>query len=151
MEEKSGAQVFPRRDARGRVISLVELVAAATVGAVLGLAGVALIDGVFALVGSGRFGHASGWLAAILPVFLFVDDFRAWRGGAARLAVAPVAAAVGLVLGLTVAGLGDALVPLLSGAVGALVSVLVYSVVWFVGVRWLSGQGSGHGTGRESR
>jgi len=139
MTEKSVSQVFPRRDADGRVISLVELVAAALLGTLVGLAALALIDGIFALIGLGSFGRASGWLALILPALLFFDDLRAWRGYGVRFLVALVGAGVAIGIGLIAAALVSALPPVLSGAVGAAVAALVYSPVWFVGIRWLTG------------
>jgi len=139
MAEKSVSQVFPRRNADGRVISLVELVAAALLGTLVGLAALALIDGIFALIGLGSFGRASGWLALILPALLFFDDLRAWRGYGVRILVALVGAGVAIGIGLIAAALVSALPPMLSGAVGAAVAALVYSPVWFVGIRWLTG------------
>jgi hypothetical protein len=140
MSDTKPVPVFPRRDAEGRVISLVEMLAAGLLGGLLSLAILALLDGLLALFGVGSFGHASGWLAAVLPVFLFVDEFRAWRGGSARFAVAPLGVLAGLVLGLIAAGAASSLPALVSGAVGALVAVSVYSVVWYVGIRWLNGR-----------
>jgi hypothetical protein len=133
------APTFPRRDADGHVARLSELAAAAAFGTVVGFVGVVVVDGLFALIGLGRFGHLSGWLAAILPVFLFVEDVRAWRGVPGRVGVAALAAVLALVLGSGAAGLaGIALPPLGSGAVGALVGVEVYAVLWYVGIRWLA-------------
>ncbi|GEM_PF-1029567 len=139
MAEKSVSQVFPRRDADGRVISLVELVAAALLGTLVGLAALALIDGIFALIGLGSFGRASGWLALILPALLFFDDLRAWRGYGVRILVALVGTGLAIGIGLIAAALVSALPPMVSGAVGAAVAALVYSPVWFVGIRWLTG------------
>jgi hypothetical protein len=146
MAEKSVTVTFPRRDADGRVQHLAELVAASVLGVLVGLGALALIDGVIALLGTGRFGNASGWLATILPALIFFDDLRAWRGYGVRFLVAIVAAGLGVGLGLVSAGAAtsivDGLAPMLSGALGALVAVVVYAVVWFVGIRWLSGRGT---------
>lgn len=139
MAERTPAQVFPRRDAQGRVISLAELLFAALGGAVVGLVLLAAVDGVLVLVGLSRFGSASGWLVAILPAFLFFDDFRAWRGTGLRFLVAPVATALALGTGLLAAGVASSLPALFSGAIGAAVAVGVFSVIWFVGIRWLTG------------
>jgi hypothetical protein len=130
---------FPHRDEHGRVVSLTELLVAALGGLVVGLVGLVAIDGVMALVGIGDFGHASGWLAAILPALLFFDDIRAWRGYGIRFVVGLVAAAVGIGLGLVGAGLVRFLPPVLSGAVGAAIAVAGYALIWFLGIRWLTG------------
>jgi len=135
--EKPKAQAFPRRDADGRVISLAELVGAALGGTVVGLAAVALIDGLTTLLGLSDFGSASGWLAAILPAFVFVEDFRGWKAAAGwrRWPVALVALTAGIGLGLLAAGLVDRLPNLLSGAVGAAVLAVVAALTWYSGMR----------------
>jgi hypothetical protein len=140
MSETSPARIFPHRDAHGRVVSLPELLVATLGGLVVGLVGLTLIDGVFALLGVGGFGHASGWLAVILPALLFFDEVRAWRGYGVRFLVGLVGAVIGIGLGLVVAGLVRGLPPILSGAVGAAVAVAAYAPIWFVGIRWLTGQ-----------
>ena len=142
MTERSATQKFPRRDVDGRVISLRELFVAVIVGSLFGLAALALIDGVFALIGLGDFGHASGWLAAVLPIFLLVDDFRGWKraGGGRRWIAAAIGLAVAVTAGLVAASLVGGLPALLSGFVGALVVSLVYMIIWFVWIRWLTGQ-----------
>jgi hypothetical protein len=140
MAQPSVAQVYPRRDESGRVVSLGQFVAAAAGATVLGLGLLALIEGGLALVGLSDFGSASGWVAGILPGLLFFDDVRAWRGYGLRFLVALVAAAVGLSLGLFAAALAAGWPAILSGAVGALVSAVCYVPVWFAGVRWLTGQ-----------
>src|SRR5262249_52027682 len=137
---------FPRRDDNGRAVSFAEVLFGAVAGTVIGLAAVALIDGILTLFGSGPFGDASGWLAVILPALLFFDDLRGWRGYAVRFVVALVAAAVGIALGLLAAGAASGLPALVSGAVGALVAVVVYSPAWFFGVRWSTGQHSEMGS-----
>ena len=128
---------FPRRDGEGRVTGLADLVGVTLAGLVIGVLALVLFDGVFSLIGLGTFGRANGWLAVILPVWLFVEEFRAWRGGPARVVSALVALAFGVVAGLLAAGLASALPPLWSGAVAAVVFSLAYAVVWFYGIRWL--------------
>src|SRR4051812_18521462 len=101
-------------------------------GVVVGLAALALIDGTVALLGLGDFGDASGWLAAILPAWLLVDDVRAWQGVRSRGLVAVVAAAVGVGLGSLAAGpVSRVLPPLGSGAVGATVAALCAGTIWY--------------------
>ncbi|GIG73878.1 hypothetical protein HC028_07475 [Planosporangium flavigriseum] len=133
---------FPRRDAEGRVLRLAELLAWVAVGLVLGFVLLLLIDGLSSLLGLGRFGQLSGWLAGILPVWLFTEEFRAWRGVPARAGMALVSALLAGTLGFAVAvTVGDWLPPLGSGAIGAAISALLYGVLWYMGIRWLSDRG----------
>ncbi|HEY2950121.1 MAG TPA: hypothetical protein VGJ53_17270 [Micromonosporaceae bacterium] len=127
-----------RRDAQGRLIRAVDLLGLTLGGFVVGIMALVLFDGAFALLGFGDFGRANGWLAVILPGWLFVEDFRAWRYGPARVVAALVAAGVGVGLGLVAAGLAGGLPALVSGGTGALVASVAYALIWFYGVRWLS-------------
>ncbi|HEY8532614.1 MAG TPA: hypothetical protein VIL44_01900 [Micromonospora sp.] len=129
---------FPRRDAHGRMIALPDLLGVAVAGWVIGVLALVLFDGGLALLGAGEFGRANGWLAVILPVWLFIDEFRAWRGGTHRVLVALVAAGVAITSGLLAAGLTAAWPPLASGAVAAAVFTVGYALIWFHGVRWLA-------------
>jgi hypothetical protein len=133
---------FPRRDADGRVVHLTDLLAWVAVGLVLGLVVLLLIDGLTSLLGFGRFGQLSGWLAGILPVWLFTEEFRAWRGVPARAGMALVSGLLAGVLGFAVAmTVSDVLPPLGSGAIGAAISALLYGVLWYMGIRWLADRG----------
>jgi hypothetical protein len=133
---------FPHRDAEGRVLRLVELLASVTAGLVLGLVVLLVIDGVSSLLGLGRFGQLSGWLAGILPVWLFTEEFRAWRGVPARIGMTLVSGILAGTLGFAAATtLTGGLPPLGSGAVGAAISALLYGVLWYVGIRWLADRG----------
>lgn len=134
-EQQAG---FPRRDAQGRIRVSGDLVGVALAGLVIGLLALVLFDGLFTWLGDGGFGAANGWLAVILPAWLFWDDFRAWEFGAARVVAALSAATLAVVTGLVAAGLGGGLPSLVSGALGAAVFTLVYAVLWFHGVRWLA-------------
>ncbi|QGN45873.1 hypothetical protein ACN26Y_05975 [Micromonospora sp. WMMD558] len=134
-EQQSG---FPRRDADGRILTLGDLLGVSLAGLVVGLLAVVLFDWAFASFGAGEFGRANGWLAVILPVWLYWEDFRAWEFGAARIVTALAAGAVAVTAGLVVAGLAAGLPPLLSGALGAAAFTVAYAVVWFPGVRWLA-------------
>jgi hypothetical protein len=140
MAERSKTTNVPRRDAAGRVVGLPDLIAAALAYALVNAAGLLLIDGVLALLGLSRFGRSSGWLVLILPGLLFFDELRAWRGFPVRFVVALVAAVVAVGLGLLVAGLATDLPPLVSGGIGALVAVVVYGVIWFPAIRWVTGE-----------
>lgn len=128
---------FPERDEDGRVAAVVDLLAVSLAGILVGLLALLLIDWTFSLVGGRPFGRASGWLAAVLPFLLLLDDFRAWRPARGRILVVLVAVVAGLVLGSLAAGLTSYLPPILSGAVGATVAVSAYAVLWFYGVRRL--------------
>lgn len=133
---------FPRRDAEGRVVRLTELLAGVAVGLVLGFVALVLIDGLSSLLGPGRFGQFSGWLAGILPVWLFVEEFRAWHAVVGRVGMALVSGVLALVLGLAVAvTTGGALPPLASGAIGAAISAFLYGALWYTGIRWLADRG----------
>lgn len=138
-DAKSGG--FPRRDDDGRIRYLGDLVGTVLGGLVIGLLVMVVLDWAVVLLGSGSFGGANGWLSLILPAWLFVEEFRSWDPGPVRIVVALVAAAVGLTLGLAVAGWLSTLptlVPALwTGTAGAAVAALAYSLIWFVGIRWL--------------
>jgi hypothetical protein len=140
MAEKPPTLTFPRRDSHGRVFRLPEMLAAAAGGTVVGWVAVALISGIFALLGLGSFGTASGWLAVILPALLFFDDVRAWRPYPSRFPVALGAAVVAIVLGLLAAATVNGLPAIVSGAVGALVAACVYAPAWFLGIRTVTGE-----------
>lgn len=140
MDKNPPPETFPRRDADGRVISLRELLFAGALGTVIGVGALALIDGVLDVLNISTFGKASGWLASILPALLYFDDLRAWRGRQVRFLVAAVGAGVAIGLGLIASALTSGFVALVSGAAGAIVAVLVYALVWFAGIRWLTGE-----------
>lgn len=128
---------FPRRDDHGRVDRLSDLLGVTLAGLVVGLLALVLLDVVFTLVGLGRFGRTSGWLVVILPAWLFVEEFRAWATGPARVAAALVGVAVGIAAGLLAAGAAAPLAPLWTGALAGAVFALSYALIWFLGVRWL--------------
>jgi hypothetical protein len=145
------------RDGHGRLVGLGHLLGFALAGFVIGLAALLVLDAVLALTGVSRFGRANGWLAVILPVWLFVEEFRAEgasrgefrqassarRRQPGRVPAALVGVAVGLALGTLANGLAGDLPPLASGAIGAAVAILAYSLVWFYGIRWLGGRAGG--------
>ncbi|MGR6316689.1 hypothetical protein Q2K19_09585 [Micromonospora soli] len=136
--EEQPQRSFPRRDAEGRVATLGDLLGVSLAGLVIGVLALVLFEWAFATLGAGGFGRTNGWLAVILPVWLFWDDFRAWEFGAARVLAALAGLALGVLAGLLAAGLTAGLPPLLSGALAAAVFTVVYAVVWFPGVRWLA-------------
>jgi hypothetical protein len=129
----------PRRDADGRLASFPDLVGVALAGLVCGAVVLLLFEAVMSLVRLSEFGDASGWIVLILPVWLFVEEFRAAGWGAYRIVVAALGAGFGVAVGMTLAGLvADLFPPLVSGAVGAVGLTVVYCAVWFYGLRWLS-------------
>jgi hypothetical protein len=129
----------PRRDADGRLVTVGDLLGVAFAGLVTGVVVLLVFEGIMALAQAFDFGSSSGWLALILPVWLFVEEFRAAGYGAYRIVVAALAAGFGVAVGMTLAGLAaETFPPLVSGAAGALGLTVVYCLVWFYGLRWLS-------------
>jgi len=129
----------PRRDADGRLVTVGDLLGVALAGLVAGIVVLLVFEGIMSLARAFDFGASSGWLAVILPVWLFTEEFRAAGYGAYRIVVAALAAGFGIAVGMTLAGLAAAAFPpLVSGAVGALGLTVVYCLVWFYGLRWLS-------------
>lgn len=119
------------------MVGITDLLGFLLAGLVIGVAVLLAIDGILALFDWSRFGNANGWLAAILPVWLLVEQFRAWRELPGRIAPALVGAAVGLALGILATSFVADLPPLASGSVGAFVAVVAYAIIWFYGIRWL--------------
>ena len=129
----------PRRDADGRLATIGDLLGVAFAGLVSGFVVLLAFEGVMSLVRLSKFGDASGWLALILPMWVFIEDFRAAKYGAYRVVVALLGAGFGVAVGMTLAGLASPTFPaLVSGAVGAVGFTVVYSLIWFYGLRWLS-------------
>lgn len=129
----------PRRDADGRLATFADLLGVALAGLVTGLVVLLIFEGITTLTRMSEFGGSSGWLALILPVWLFTEEFRAAGFGAYRIVVSILGAGFGLAVGMTLAGLVSGLFPsLVSGAIGALGLTVVYCLVWFYGLRWLS-------------
>jgi hypothetical protein len=129
------AQKFPRRDADGRVATASDMAVGVVMSVAIATVLLIAVDGIATASGSGSFGHISGWPAAILAVWLFIEDFRAWRIGPARIGVALVAAALGVLAGGLLTSLLDVIPLLFAGALGALLACLIYATIWFFGVR----------------
>ncbi|MEU7904254.1 hypothetical protein [Actinoplanes sp. NPDC049118] len=129
----------PRRDADGRLVTIGDLLGVAFAGLVTGVVVLLVFEAIMSLAQAFEFGSSSGWLALILPVWLFTEEFRAAGHGAYRIVVAGLAAGFGVAVGMTLAGLAAAAFPpLVSGAVGAFGLTVVYCLIWFYGLRWLS-------------
>ena len=130
----------PRRDASGRLATIGDLLGTALAGLVTGAVVLLVIEAILTLTHISDFGETSGWLAIILPVWLFVEEFRAEGFGASRVVVALLAAGFGVAAGMSVAGLAATQfsIDLVSGLFGAAGLTVVYCLVWFYGLRWLS-------------
>jgi hypothetical protein len=129
---------YPPRDADGRVATLPDLLGGVVFGIVLGTIVLVAIDGIFALLGVGKFGTISGWLAGILVVWLFVEEFRAWKGVPARILVTVLAGVVALIIGAFLGTNLGTLPAVFAGAIAVAVAGFIYAVLWFFGVRYLA-------------
>jgi uncharacterized PurR-regulated membrane protein YhhQ (DUF165 family) len=129
----------PRRDPNGRLATFGDLLGTMLAGLVTGIVLVLILEAVLAVTHVSRFGATNGWLAVILPVWLFIEEFRAERFGAPRVVVALLAAGFGVATGLSLAGVAAIDFPhLVSGFAGAAGFAVVYCLIWFYGLRWLS-------------
>ncbi|GAA1038908.1 hypothetical protein GCM10009557_56180 [Virgisporangium ochraceum] len=111
-----------------------ELLLAGAGGVVLGAVLVVVVDLVFALASLGGFGTASGVLAILPAVFVYLEEYR--KQPLFWLAILCALLALILALG---SGYGIATVtglpPLWSGIVAAMVGAVVYAVLWRVATR----------------
>lgn len=120
------------------MVGLAGLLALTLAALITGFAVLVVLDLAGSLVGWGEFGQASGWLALILPTWLFlIEELRAWRAVRARHVVVVSGALVGMALGLLLAGIIPG-PPLVSSGVGAAAAALAYAVYWYHGIRWLA-------------
>jgi hypothetical protein len=117
-----------------RLNRLTDLLAQSLAGFLISVAGILVIDGIFALLNLGEFGDINGWLALIFPIMLFVGQFSAAKGEPGRILVAAVSAFFALGLGAIAAGLVVDLPAIASGSVAALVTTVVYATFWHVGL-----------------
>jgi hypothetical protein len=130
----------PRRDPSGRLATIGDLLGTALAGLVIGVVVLLAFEAILALTRTSEFGGTSGWLALILPLWLFTEEFRAaHESGPYRVVVAVLAAGFGVAIGLSFVGLAAPAFPaLVSGLIGAATLTIVYCLVWFYGLRWLS-------------
>ncbi|MFD0558243.1 hypothetical protein FB566_3542 [Stackebrandtia endophytica] len=136
MTETEQTERFPKRDDDGRIVSLVEMMLFVMILLLVGVLMLSAIDGLFWLLGFGEFGQISGWIAGLLAIFVFLDDFRAWKEFRVRWGVAPVALVLSTVAGLGVVSImPEFWLPLYHGALGVTVFALIYTVLWFTGMR----------------
>ena len=135
----------PRRDPSGRLATIGDLVGTALAGLVTGAVLLLAVETIVSLTRVAEFGGISGWLALILPLWLFTEEFRAAGSGPYRTVVAVLAAGFGVATGLSVASVAAPMLPSLgSGIAGAATCMIVYCLLWFYGLQVLShraGQG----------
>ncbi|WP_250029241.1 hypothetical protein [Paractinoplanes maris] len=129
----------PRRDPSGRLATIGDLLGTALAGLVTGAVLLLILEAILSLTRVSEFGATSGWLAIILPVWLFVEEFRAEGYGASRVVVALLGTGFAVAVGMTIAGFAASQFPtLVSGLAGAAGFTVVYCLIWFYGLRWLS-------------
>ncbi|GIF19918.1 hypothetical protein BJ973_006960 [Actinoplanes tereljensis] len=130
----------PRRDPTGRLATIGDLLGTALAGLVIGAVLLLAFEAILSLTRVSEFGGTSGWLALILPLWLFTEEFRAAReSGPYRVVVAVLGAGFGLAVGMSLVGVAAPVFPaLVSGLAGAAGLTVVYCLVWFYGLRWLS-------------
>jgi hypothetical protein len=129
---------YPPRDAEGRIATFGDMIGGVIFGIVICFILLVAIDGLFTLLGAGRFGGVSGWLIGILPVWMFIEDFRAWRGVPARIAVMLIAGALGLLVGVVISAHLTHMRPGFAGSISVTVTCLIYAVLWYFGIRYLA-------------
>jgi hypothetical protein len=132
------APSFPRRDADGRIPSLPDMLAGVAFNIIVGVILVVVIDGAITLIGRGSFGSFSGWIAGVLAVWMFVEDFRAWKAVPARFLVALFGVIMAVVLGAGINVGIDALPRVFSGAISVAIASVCYAVIWFFGIRFFA-------------
>ena len=131
----SDRPTFPARDTAGRIATVRDMLLGVLVWVTIGAVLLIAIDGLVSLA-AGGFGHISGWIAGTLAVLMFIEDFRAWRVGPARIGVALVGAALGVLAGVVLAGqVGPVMPAVFSGTLAVLLATVVYAIFWFYGVR----------------
>jgi hypothetical protein len=130
---------YPPRDANGRIATLANMIGGVIFGAVICMIVLVIVDLLFTLAGVGQFGWVSGWLIGILPVWMFIEDFRGWKSvGTVRYGVALIAGALGLASGVALSSHLTSLRPAFNGAISVTVAALIYAVLWFFGIRALA-------------
>jgi len=118
--------------------ALPQLLAGAVGGVVIGLVLVVAVDGLFSLLGAGKFGQLTGFLA-IVPAALYMHAVQKAIPGPSQLMLTVVSAILALIPALALAfEVGADWPRLLSGALGAFAFVLIYVVLWYAGLRWLT-------------
>jgi hypothetical protein len=134
------ATAWPRRDSKGRITTFGHLLEAVGVLLVIGLLAVGVIDLLSTWVGIGDLGGTSGWLGGLMAFWLYVEEFRAWRGTRNRLVMALAGGVLAFGAGIVITGLLDGLPSLLAGAAGVTVAALGYAAIWYFGMHLVDGE-----------
>lgn len=129
---------YPRRDADGRIPTIADMFGGVAFSLILGVIIVVVIDAIFSGLGRGSFGSFSGWVGGVLAAWMFVEDFRAWRGEHGRISAALIGIVVALLAGIGLNIAISMLAPLFAGAISVTVAALLYAVVWFFGIRYFA-------------
>lgn len=133
------ATTWPRRNAYGRIVTFRHLLEVVGVLLVVGLVAVATVDAISTWVGFGELLRTSGWLGGVMAFWLYLEEFRAWKGARGRWLVTAVAAVMAIAVGAVVGGVLSVLPPLVSGAIGVAVSAFTYAPLWYFGIRRYAG------------
>ncbi len=131
---------WPRRNSKGRITRFGHLLEVVGVLLVIGFVAVGVIDLLSTWVGIGELGGTSGWLGGLMAFWLYVEEFRAWRGTRNRLVMALAGGVLAFGAGIVVSGLLDGLPSLLSGAAGVTVAALGYAAIWYFGMHLMDGE-----------
>jgi hypothetical protein len=134
-ERTNPATRWPRRNSQGRIVEWRHLLEAVVVLYVVGMFAVVVVDALSTWAGIGDFGQTSGWLAGVMAFWLYVEEFRAWRGTRSRVLVALAAGLVALAVGALAGFALSSYAPLVSGFAGAAVACFGYAPLWFYGIR----------------
>lgn len=114
--------------------TLGELLLAGAGGVALGAVLVIVVDLAFSLVDLGGFGTASGVLAILPAMFVFLEEYRKQPLFWLSVLCALLALILAMGVGYTVAGF-TGLPPLGSGIAAALAAAVVYAVLWRIATR----------------
>ncbi|WP_020522445.1 hypothetical protein [Catelliglobosispora koreensis] len=117
-----------------RASRLADLLAQSFAAFLISIAGVLIIDGLFALLGLGKFGDMNGFLALVFPIIFFAGQYSAAKGERGRPLVAAIGAFFGLGVGSISAGMFPDMSPIGTGALGAFVATIIYATIWHVGL-----------------
>lgn len=118
--------------------TLPELLLAGAGAVVLGAVLVVAVDLLFAAADLGGFGRASGALAALPAVFVYLEEYRKRPRPALALLCAVLALILAVGAGYAAAA-ATGLPPLASGIVAAFAGVAVYALLWWVATERTAG------------